>query len=186
MYIAPGQEHITPQGTKFWCQQKLLVTSVICCQFQIIDDNSFWKIHCFTFFPYKSIRDQIWPCRKIGQGQPRVIIWVNLVVLKHPMMHTKIQGYLPFGSREEGFLCFYHIWQWRPSWSCDQDHLSTLSFPHPIAAPYEIWLWFAQWFLKRRCLKSVEYDVRRTTEAYLSYKLTVWAFGSDKLTRAGL
>ena len=22
--------------------------------------NSFWKIHCFTFFPYKSIRDQIW------------------------------------------------------------------------------------------------------------------------------
>ena len=67
-YIASGQEHTAPQWTKFWCQQKLLVTSVICCQFQIIDDNSFWKIHCFTFFPYKSIRDQIWPCRKIGQG----------------------------------------------------------------------------------------------------------------------
>ena len=124
MYIATEQEYTAPQGTKFWCQQKLLVTSVICCQFRIIDDNSFWKIHCFTFFPYKSIRDQIWPCRKICQGQPRVIIWAtlpcagvrndnihhlqhiwaNLVVLKHQMMHTKIQGHWPFGSGEEDFF----------------------------------------------------------------------------------
>ena len=29
------------------------------------------------FPPYKSLRDQIWPCCKIGQGQPRVIIWTN-------------------------------------------------------------------------------------------------------------
>ena len=28
------------------------------------DYNSFWKIHCFTFFPYKSRKDQIWSCRK--------------------------------------------------------------------------------------------------------------------------
>ena len=55
--------------------------------------------------------------------------------------------------------------------SCDQDHWSKLLFPHPIKAPYEIWLWFAQWFLRRRCLKSVDEDGRRrwTTEAYLSY-----------------
>ena len=103
MYIAPGQEHTASQGTKFWCQQKLLVPSVICCQFQIIDDYSFWKIHCLTVFPYKSISDQIWPWRKIGHGQPRVIIWANLVVLKHPMMYTKIQGHWPFGSREDLF-----------------------------------------------------------------------------------
>ena len=31
IYIAPGQGAYSPQGTKFWCQQKLLVTSVICC-----------------------------------------------------------------------------------------------------------------------------------------------------------
>ena len=31
MYIAPGLGAYSPQGTKFWCQQKLLVTSVICC-----------------------------------------------------------------------------------------------------------------------------------------------------------
>ena len=69
-------------------------------------DNSFWKIYCFTFFPYESIREQIWPCRKIGQGQPTVIISTNLVVLLHPMLHTKFQGHQPFGSGEEDFLRF--------------------------------------------------------------------------------
>ena len=45
--------------------------------------------------------------------------------------------------------------------------------PHPMETPSEIWLQSAQWFLRRRYLKSV--DDRRTTrqtEAYLSYKLT--------------
>ena len=58
----------------------------------------------------------------------------------------------------------------QPSWSRDQDRLNKLSYPHPIKAPYEIWIWLAQWFLGR-CLKSVD-DVLHTTEAYLSYKLT--------------
>ena len=65
---SPGAGAYSPGGTKFWCQQKPLVTPVICCLFQSIDDNSFWKIHCFTVFPYKSRRDQIKPCRKISQG----------------------------------------------------------------------------------------------------------------------
>ena len=52
------------------------------------------------------------------------------------MLHTKFQGHLPFGSREEDFLSFYHIWAWRPSWSCDQDHLKKLLFPHPREATY--------------------------------------------------
>ena len=76
----------------------------------ISDYNSF-------FFPYKSIRDQIWPCCKIGQSQPRVIIWIYLVVLKYPMLHTNFQGHQLFGSREEDFLIFLHIWAWRPHWS---------------------------------------------------------------------
>ena len=57
------------------------------------------------FFPYKSIKDQIWPCRKIGEGQPRVIFWTNSVPLEHPMLHTKFQGHKPFGSGED-FLRF--------------------------------------------------------------------------------
>ena len=51
-----------------------------------------------------------------------------------------------------------------------------ISFPHPMDAPYEIWLWLAKRFLRRRCLKSVDdrgmTDDRWMTEAYLSYKLT--------------
>ena len=60
----------------------------------------------FYLFPYKSIRDQIWPCHKIGQGQLRVIIWTNLIVLEHPMLHTNFQGHQRFGSGEEDFLRF--------------------------------------------------------------------------------
>ena len=53
------------------------------------------------------------------------------------------------------------------------------NFRSPILWRYEIWLQQAQWFL-RRCLKSVD-DRRRTMEAYLSYKLTKWAFGSGEI-----
>ena len=31
IHVYPGQGAYSPQGTKFCCQQKLLVTSVICC-----------------------------------------------------------------------------------------------------------------------------------------------------------
>ena len=34
------------------------------------------------------------------------------------------------------------------------DHLNKRSFPHRMEAPYEIWLWLAQRFLRRTCLKS--------------------------------
>ena len=50
---------------------------------------------------------------------------------------------------------FYHIWAWRPSWSCDQDSLNKLSFPHPKESPYEIWAQLAQWFQRRRSLKML-------------------------------
>ena len=48
-----------------------------------------------------------------------------------------------------------------------------------METPYETLLQSAQWFLRRRCLKSVDDradgqadDGQGTTEAYLSYKLT--------------
>ena len=68
-----------------------------------MDDNSSWKINCFIFFPYKSIKDQIWPGHKIGQRQLRVIIWTNLAVLEHSMLYTKFQGHQVFGSGEDFF-----------------------------------------------------------------------------------
>ena len=68
--------------------------------------NSFQRINNFHFFPYKSLCDQIWPWRKMGQGQPRVMIWTTLVVLPYTMLHTKFQGHWSIGSGEEDFLRF--------------------------------------------------------------------------------
>ena len=48
----------------------------------------------------------IWPCRKKGQGQPRVIIWTILIVLEYPMLHTEFQGHRSTGSGEEDFSRF--------------------------------------------------------------------------------
>ena len=57
---------------------------------------------------------------------------------------------------------FYHIWAWRPSWSCDLDFLYTHWFPLPIDASYKIWLWLAKRFQRRRSLKL--WTDRRTTD----------------------
>ena len=60
----------------------------------------------FTFAHAKAY-DQIWPWCKIGQGQPRVIIWTILVVLAYIMLHTKFQDNMSIGSQEEDFLAFF-------------------------------------------------------------------------------
>ena len=57
------------------------------------------------------------------------------------MLHTKLHENRPAGSGEEDFEgLFYHIWAWRPSWSCDPDDANKLMFPLPKAAPHKIWL----------------------------------------------
>ena len=48
----------------------------------------------------------IWPYRKKGQGQPKVIICIFLVVLRYLMLHTKFQGHWSINSGEEDFLRF--------------------------------------------------------------------------------
>ena len=42
----------------------------------------------------------------MGQGQPREIIWIILVLLTYTMLHTKFQGHRSIGSGEEDFLRF--------------------------------------------------------------------------------
>ena len=61
------------------------------------------KINSFHFFLQKSLSYQIWPCRKIGQGQPRIIIWTNYDKQESSMLHTKFHGNRSTGSREEDF-----------------------------------------------------------------------------------
>ena len=118
----------------------------------------------FQLFTFKCPWNQNWPCRKIGQGQPRVMIYINFVALQTLMLHAKFQGNWPSGSGEEDFLWFEHFWAWLPSLSCDLDHLYKLSFPLPKEAPHKIWLWSAMRFWRRRCLKSVNGRLRRTPD----------------------
>ena len=47
--------------------------------------------------------------------------------------------------------------------SCDPDPANQLSFPYPTEVPYEMWLWLAQWFWRRRSLKMVD---GRTTDGW--------------------
>ena len=44
--------------------------------------------------------NQILPCLKIGQGQPRVTIVINFVHLEPPMIHTKFQDHGTSASEE--------------------------------------------------------------------------------------
>ena len=48
----------------------------------------------------------IWPYRKKGQGQPKVIICIFMVVLRYLRLHTKFQGHRSINSGEEDFLMF--------------------------------------------------------------------------------
>ena len=169
MYIAPGQGKTTRWGQNFYIN-KPLVTLVICSKFLLRPDmteklltgtlslnttkSKFLLLN--DFFPYKNIREQIWPCGKIGH-QPRVIIWTNY---DGPNATYQATRSLALWFWRKRFLKdFYHIWAWRPSQSGDPDPANKLSFPYPTEAPYEIWLWLAQRFC-RRSLKSV--DGRRT------------------------
>ena len=55
------------------------------------------------------------------------------------MLHAKFQDQMTSGFGEEDFLkVFYHIWAWRPSWSCELEHLYKLPFPLPKEAPHKI------------------------------------------------
>ena len=57
-----------------------------------------------SIFPYKNIREQSWPCREIGQGQLRIIIWTNFV--GQCPLYTKFKCHWPgdFGDFFKRFL----------------------------------------------------------------------------------
>ena len=81
------------------------------------------------------------------------------------MLHTKFRGNRPAGSIEEDFEGFYHIWAWRPSWSCDPDAVNKVSFPLPKEAPHKIWLWSVKRF-QRRSFSIVDDDGRTPDHEY--------------------
>ena len=134
---SPGAGTESPQGTKFWCQQVGIITLPICCKFQ----RNLSKVWFYTFFFQDFIHVYSPGGRSIQPPGDKVLMSTETSChfghMLHSMMHTKIQGHWPFGSTEEDLFRFLpYIWPWRPSSSCDQDHLSKLSFPNPKEAPY--------------------------------------------------
>ena len=90
------------------------------------------------------------------------------------MLHTKFRGNRPAGSEEEDFEGFFHIWAWRPPWSCDPDATNKLSFYLPKEAPQKNWLGLAQRFRRRRCLNIVN-DGRTPDHGYpISSPMSLW------------
>ena len=59
------------------------------------------------FFPFKSLFVQRLPCRKIGQGHPKVMAYTNYDGPESPMLHTKFQCNRSTGSREV-FIIYGH------------------------------------------------------------------------------
>ena len=84
----------------------------------------------FSLFPIDKPVTKFWPCCKIGQGQPTVIIWTNYDGQESPMRHTNFRWKSVHQFRSGRFLKgFYHIWAWRPSWWCDHHRVKKFSFP---------------------------------------------------------
>ena len=76
----------------------------------------------------------------MGQGQLRVIIYINFVELEYILLYAKFHDHRAISSVRENFEGLYHKGAWRPSWSCDLYHLYKLSFPLPKEAPHGSWL----------------------------------------------
>ena len=228
--VFPGAGADNPLWTKFWCQQKGLVTLPICCKFQkkylwslVLyiflpvfihvyspgagqttpwGQNFYFNIHLLSlwsfavsssikwlsnsFSPYKSIRDQIWPCRKIGQGQPKVINHLNKLWWAQGPNAT-------YEGPRSLALCFQRRRFWRVITIYGRGghlgHVTQMPWtkllnPRPMEAAHEIWLRLAQGFWRRRSLKMVDgwtYHERRTTEHAYTIKLTNEPKGSGEL-----
>ena len=66
-----------------------------------------------------------------------------------------IPSFIDLLAPKEIFEGFYHIWAWKPSWSCDLEHLNTFSSQHHMEAAYELRLQTAKCFLRKRSLKML-------------------------------
>ena len=76
----------------------------------------------------------------MGQGQLRVIIYINFVEFEYIMPHAKFYEHRTIKSVGEDFLRFLPYVGMVIIWSCDLKHLYKISFHLPKEAPHEIWL----------------------------------------------
>ena len=100
---------------------QVLIFSTISINFHLTGFNSFLEIYSLSIFPYKNIRNQIWPCCKIGEGQPRVIIWIDWEYSSNQCRIPSLK-FICLLVPEKKVLKI-NIWAWRPCWLCDIHHL---------------------------------------------------------------
>ena len=73
------------------------------------------------------------------QGQLKAIIFFKLYWAHVPNAAYQVPRPLALWFwRRRLFKCFYHIWAWQPSGSCDPDAANKLPFPISIEDLYEI------------------------------------------------
>ena len=70
----------------------------------------FLKNQQFSLFLLKSLSYIIWPCRKIGQDQPRIIIWINYDGQESPILHAKFRENRSISSGEKDFWMVFTIY----------------------------------------------------------------------------
>ena len=63
------------------------------------------KVYAVTwrYFMVFIMGNLCWHCLKLGQGHPKVMIYINFVELLSMMLHAKLQNHRPSGSEKEYF-----------------------------------------------------------------------------------
>ena len=96
------------------------------------------------FFPYKCIRNQIWPCHKVVQGQARFIICAN------HLGHVTRTIWTNFRSRilRNLHMKFEFIWlsgfRGEDVWNCGWTDKGRRSDWYTISSPMSLWLRWAK------------------------------------------
>ena len=115
----------------------LLISLTPSTNFHITDYNTL-----FYLFSFKSLKDQIWPRFQMSQGQARIIILANLIILKYnvPYITYQVSRTSTHLFQRRKFIGenFYQTSVWLPSWSCDPDHFIKVSLTYPVQAHHEI------------------------------------------------
>ena len=114
--------------------------------------RKYMTICCISFRLCRSIRKQIRPCHKNGQGQPSVIIWTNLVVLEYAMCIPSFKVISLLVPKKEIFEDIYHIWDWVPSWSCDLDFHPNIPWRLHMKCGFK---WPRVFFIGKEVLKCI-------------------------------
>ena len=98
-----------PPGLALWLT--LICSNYPCLEHLFMVQKVFEPLKLgLYFFPYKNLSDKIWPWHKIGQGQPRIIIWISYTLPTFPVLHTMFHCNWPTGPGEEDFWSVFTIY----------------------------------------------------------------------------